>query len=118
MNKPFLDKLRKIDPYVPGEQPKTANVIKLNANENPYPPAPGVTEVLRTFDAAKLAVYPDANAKALKTALAEREGLQAFAGFPRQRLGRCARARVPVVLLLGRAHSLPRHYLFVLPGLV
>ena len=70
MNKPFLDKLRRIDPYVPGEQPKTANVIKLNANENPYPPAPGVTEVLRTFDAAKLAVYPDANAKALKTALA------------------------------------------------
>ena len=76
MDKPFLDKLRKIDPYVPGEQPKTANVIKLNANENPYPPAPGVTEVLRTFDAAKLAVYPDASAKALKTALAEREGLK------------------------------------------
>ena len=76
MNKPFLDKLRRIDPYVPGEQPKTANVIKLNANENPYPPAPGVTEVLRTFDAAKLAVYPDANAKALKTALADREGLK------------------------------------------
>ena len=76
MNKPFLDKLRRIDPYVPGEQPKTANIIKLNANENPYPPAPGVTEVLRTFDAAKLAVYPDANAKALKTVLAEREGLK------------------------------------------
>ena len=76
MNKPFLDKLRRIDPYVPGEQPKTANIIKLNANENPYPPAPGVTEVLRTFDAAKLAVYPDANAKALKTALADREGLK------------------------------------------
>lgn len=76
MDKPFLDKLRKIDPYVPGEQPKTANIIKLNANENPYPPAPGVTEVLRTFDTAKLAIYPDANAKSLKTAIAERFDLQ------------------------------------------
>ena len=83
MDKPFLDKLRKIDPYVPGEQPKTANIIKLNANENPYPPAPGVAEVLRTFDTAKLAVYPDANAKALKTAVAERFSLnpaQVFLG--------------------------------------
>ena len=76
MDKPFLDKLRKIDPYVPGEQPKTDNIIKLNANENPYPPAPGVTEALRTFDTAKLAIYPDANAKALKTAIAERFDLQ------------------------------------------
>ena len=76
MDKPFLDKLRKIDPYVPGEQPTTDNIIKLNANENPYPPAPSVTEVLRTFDAAKLAIYPDANAKALKTAIAERFDLQ------------------------------------------
>ena len=61
---------------MPGEQPKTDNIIKLNANENPYPPAPSVTEVLRTFDAAKLAIYPDANAKALKTAIAERFDLQ------------------------------------------
>ena len=76
MDKPFLDKLRKIDPYVTGEQPKTADIIKLNANENPYPPAPSVTEVLRTFDAAKLAISPDANAKALKTAIAERFDLQ------------------------------------------
>lgn len=76
MDKPFLDKLRKIDPYVPGEQPKTADIIKLNANENPYPPAPGVADVLRTFDTAKLAVYPDANAKALKTAVAERFSLR------------------------------------------
>ena len=72
MDKPFLDKLRRIAPYVPGEQPQTADIIKLNANENPYPPAPGVQEALRTFDASSLALYPDANGKRLKTALAER----------------------------------------------
>ena len=72
MDKPFLAKLRKIDPYVPGEQPQTADIIKLNANENPYPPAPGVQNVLRTFDTASLALYPDANGKSLKNALANR----------------------------------------------
>ena len=76
MDKPFLDKLRKIDPYVPGEQPQAADIIKLNANENPYPPAPGVQEVLRTFDASSLALYPDANGKRLKTALADRFGIK------------------------------------------
>lgn len=76
MDKPFLDKLRRIDPYVPGEQPQAKDIIKLNANENPYPPAPGVQEVLRTFDAASLALYPDANGKRLKAALAERFGLK------------------------------------------
>jgi len=67
----FWDKLRHITPYVPGEQP-TGSYIKLNANENPYPPAPSVTAILRQFDAARLALYPDANGTALKTALANR----------------------------------------------
>lgn len=83
MDKPFLAKLRRIDPYVPGEQPQSADIIKLNANENPYPPAPGVQQALRSFDASRLALYPDANGKALKTALAERFGLnpsQVFLG--------------------------------------
>lgn len=76
MDKPFLAKLRRIDPYVPGEQPQSNDIIKLNANENPYPPAPGVSEVLRTFDTSRLALYPDANGKALKTALADRFGVK------------------------------------------
>lgn len=83
MNKPFLNKLRKIDPYVPGEQSQAANLVKLNANENPYPPSPRVTEVLRTFDAAKLALYPDANGLRLKNALAARfsvKNTQVFLG--------------------------------------
>ena len=65
MDKPFLAKLRRIDPYVPGEQPQSNDIIKLNANENPYLPAPGVAETLRTFDASRLALYPDAYGKAL-----------------------------------------------------
>ena len=76
MDKSFLDKLRRIDPYVPGEQPQSENIIKLNANENPYPPAPGVQVALRGFDASALALYPDANGRRLKAALAERFGVK------------------------------------------
>lgn len=76
MEKPFLNKLRRIAPYIPGEQPGCNNVIKLNANENPYPPAPGVLNALRAFDPARLALYPDANGARLKHALADRLGLK------------------------------------------
>ena len=76
MDKPFLAKLRRIAPYVPGEQPQRGDILKLNANENPYLPAPGVQQTLRSFDACSLALYPDANGKALKTALAGRFGIK------------------------------------------
>lgn len=81
MNKPFADKLRQIAPYVPGEQPQCAGRIKLNANENPYPPSPRVAAALRDFDAATLALYPDANAHRLKNALAAQNGLKASQVF-------------------------------------
>lgn len=76
MDKPFLKRLRRIDPYVPGEQPQSDDIIKLNANESPYPPAPGVQQALRDFDTSRLALYPDANGKALKNALANRFGVK------------------------------------------
>ena len=63
--------LRQTTPYVPGEQPRSPGIIKLNTNENPYPPAPGVEAVLKGFDAGRLAKYPDPEAKELVEALAK-----------------------------------------------
>lgn len=71
----WRDNLIKIEPYVAGEQPDKADFIKLNANENPYPPAPGVIKAIERFRAEGLRKYPDADAKPLAAALAKRVGL-------------------------------------------
>ena len=75
--------VRKVVPYVPGEQPKLLDVIKLNTNENPYPPAPGVEKVLREFDVDTLRLYPDPLVYDLVKAIADFYGLnenQVFTG--------------------------------------
>lgn len=71
----WKDNLIKIEPYVAGEQPNKTDFIKLNANENPYPPAPGVIRAIEQFRGGNLKKYPDANAKPLADALAKRFGL-------------------------------------------
>ena len=63
--------LRVVDPYVPGEQPKQENMIKLNTNENPYPPAPGVEKVLKSMETGDFRLYPKPDARELVDALAE-----------------------------------------------
>lgn len=63
--------LRSIEPYVPGEQSKEKDIVKINANENPYPPSPKAIEAMRNFNADKLRFYPNANATDLKQALAD-----------------------------------------------
>lgn len=63
---------RKVEPYVPGEQPKFEKMIKLNTNENPYPPSPEVEKVLREVNCDKLKMYPDPTSEVLVKALAER----------------------------------------------
>jgi len=58
-------------PYVPGEQPKVANLVKLNTNENPYGPSPKVFEAIRNATNNDLRLYPDPNAEKLKQVLAD-----------------------------------------------
>lgn len=67
--------VRKVVPYVPGEQPKEEGIIKLNTNENPYPPAPGVEKVLREFRIDQLRKYPDPAVEELVNALADNFGV-------------------------------------------
>ena len=68
------ENVRRVTPYVPGEQPKDADVIKLNTNENPYPPSPKVAKVLQDFEAGVLRKYPDPEAGELVSALAKAYG--------------------------------------------
>ncbi len=70
MSKYWSQLTRTLDPYVPGEQPKIDGLIKLNTNENPYPPSPKVVEAIRGFDTDRLRLYPDPNSDALKQTLA------------------------------------------------
>lgn len=63
--------LRDIEPYVPGEQSKDKDIVKINANENPYPPSPKAVKALKEFETEKLRFYPQANATALKQAIAD-----------------------------------------------
>lgn len=80
--KTFEKNIRKVKPYVPGEQPQK-KVIKLNTNENPYPPAPGVKQALKAMDADRMRLYPDPAAKELVKSLADYYGVdenQVFVG--------------------------------------
>lgn len=70
MSKFWSDIVHKLTPYVPGEQPKLNNLVKLNTNENPYGPSPKVIEAIKAEAADSLRLYPDPNSDALKAAIA------------------------------------------------
>lgn len=74
--------IKDIEPYTPGEQPKNQKFIKLNTNENPYPPSPGVIEAIRQGVGAQLRLYPDPSAGAFVEAVAEYWGVDTAMVFP------------------------------------
>ena len=66
--------VRKLEEYAPGEQPRAKSVVKLNTNENPYPPSPKCRAALRAFDYARLRRYPDPNCSELCAEIARLNG--------------------------------------------
>ena len=66
--------IRKLEGYVPGEQPRSRRVVKLNTNENPYPPSPKCAKALADFDASRLRRYPDPDCNELRAVLAKLNG--------------------------------------------
>lgn len=83
MNRFWSEKTRNITPYVPGEQPRNKVRLKLNTNESPYPPSPGVIACIRELANEDLRLYPDPDSTALCETVADFHGLsanQVFAG--------------------------------------
>lgn len=69
--KNWKDNLRTIEPYVPGEQPDLPDMVKLNTNENPYPPSEKVVKAIKEFNTDSLRLYPDPSSGALADAIAQ-----------------------------------------------
>ncbi|WP_296254080.1 histidinol-phosphate transaminase [Pseudomonas sp. UBA4194] len=76
MSKFWSPFVKNLVPYVPGEQPKVANLVKLNTNENPYGPSPKALEAMRAELTDALRLYPDPNSDLLKQAVADYYGVK------------------------------------------
>ncbi|MCX7150456.1 MAG: histidinol-phosphate transaminase [Rhodocyclales bacterium] len=77
MSRFWSDVVKGLNPYVPGEQPRLANLVKLNTNENPYGPSPRALEAIREATTESLKLYPDPNAGQLKLAIGKYHGIDA-----------------------------------------
>ena len=73
----WSDVVKGLTPYVPGEQPRLANLVKLNTNENPYGPSPRALDAIRAATGESLKLYPDPNAEQLKLAIGNYHGIDA-----------------------------------------
>jgi histidinol-phosphate aminotransferase len=75
-------RLRELVPYTPGEQPRIPNLVKLNTNENPYPPSPRVIAAIAEAARSGLQLYPDPESTVLREAVARHHGLEPGQVFP------------------------------------
>ena len=82
MSRFWNERLHQLTPYVPGEQPRMTNLVKLNTNEHPFGPGEAVTEAIRTAADDRLRLYPDPDASELREAIADWFGLEASQVFP------------------------------------
>jgi histidinol-phosphate aminotransferase len=83
MSEFWNSRVKKLSPYTPGEQPKDRQIIKLNTNENPYPPSPKVIEAIKNAAGERLRLYPDPECAIFREAAAARYGVrpqEVFAG--------------------------------------
>lgn len=71
MSKFWSKRVQELDPYTPGEQPQDQQYIKLNTNENPYPPSPKAIQAMQSASDENMRLYPDPNCHSLKTAIAD-----------------------------------------------
>ena len=76
MSRYWSEFVHTLHPYVPGEQPKVANLVKLNTNENPFPPSPSVLEAMQGELDERLRLYPDPGSEELCQAIADYHGVQ------------------------------------------
>jgi histidinol-phosphate aminotransferase len=68
----FSSRMKRLNPYIPGEQPQDRKYLKLNTNENPYPPSPRIEEFLKNFDVERLRLYSDPSSVRLREKIAQK----------------------------------------------
>jgi histidinol-phosphate aminotransferase len=106
MSRYWSDVVKSLTPYVPGEQPRTEGLVKLNTNESPYPPSPLALQAIREISADELRLYPDPESVALRQAIAMRNGIEPEQVF----VGNGSDEVIAQTFMALLNHNLPLHF--------